>query len=263
MNRNEIVAHMMRMQTMLIKASLAALLLIAVITGGHAQDSAPKRPGIGPQDGRIRIDPNKGPWRAVGKIQIPAASWISSCTGTLVAPAIVLTAAHCVFNPRTGALYRPAAIHFLIGADGDDYAGHAKVVSFTTGTGYDHAHPQASLGSDWALLVLDTKLGTPDRILPIRATPPAVGAAIMIGGYSEDRRYILTADTTCHVTAAGRDQNGGHLLKHNCTGTRGVSGAPMLVEDQGHWSIGAVDVAAQLGVAVGFAATLEEAKKHL
>ena len=160
------------------------------------------------------------------------------------------------------AIHPDEAIHFLIGADGDAYAGHAKVLRYVTGPAYDYAHPQASLGSDWALLTLDTKLGTPDRILALRATAPAVGTAIMIGGYSEDRRYILTADTACRITAAGVDAAGHPLLKHNCTGTRGVSGAPVLVEDNGHWSIGAIDVAAQLGAAIGFAATLEEARKN-
>lgn len=255
----------------LIRRSFAiALLFVTLVASAHSEDIAqpapaivkPTRPGIGPLDGRVRVDPNAAPWRAVGKIQIPSASWIASCTGALIGPALVLTAAHCLVNARTGEFYRPAAVHFLIGADGDAYAGHAKVVSFITGTAYDHAHPRETLGSDWALLTLDEKLGTPDRILGLRDGSPAVGAAVMIGGYSEDHRYILTADQHCHVTGQGVDAQGKRVLRHDCTGTRGVSGAPVLVQEYGRWTIGGVDVAAQPGASVGFAATLDDMRRH-
>ena len=154
-------------------------------------------------------------------------------------------------------------IHFLIGADGDEYAGHAKVVSTTTGPAYDHAHPEASLGSDWALLVLDTKLGTPDRILPLRATPPAIGSAIMIGGYSEDRRYILTADTSCHVTRCRprptrRPSLAPQLHRHARRQRRAGAGrgCGALVDRRRRCR-------RANGRAIGYAVTLEEAKKHL
>lgn len=256
------------------RGAIAAVLLIAPAFGARADDAPtlsspapaiapPVRPGIGSHDARIREDPNSTPWRAIGKIQIAAASWLSSCTGALVGPALVLTAAHCVFNQHVGQFYRPAAVHFLIGADGDNYVGHAQVVSFITGAHYDHAHPAQSLGSDWALLTLDTKLGTPDRTLALSDAAPAIGTPVMIGGYSEDRRYILTADQDCRITGVVLDGNGARVLRHSCTGTRGVSGAPLLVEYHGAWRVGGIAVAAQLGASIGYAVTLDEVKKHL
>ena len=60
----------------------------------------PVRPGIGALDPRGRLDPDKGPWRAVGKLQVTSINRRQTCTGTLVGPSTVLTAAHCVFKRR-------------------------------------------------------------------------------------------------------------------------------------------------------------------
>jgi hypothetical protein len=43
------------------------------------------------------------------------------------------------------------------------------------------------------------------------------------------------ADTDCRVVGQVTDSAGRLLLWHNCTGTRGVSGAPLLIEKDGKW----------------------------
>jgi protease YdgD len=236
----------------------------------HAQQGAdrspalarPALPGIGAQDRRVRIDPNGEPWRAVGKLQATTGNLHTSCTGTLVGAATVLTAAHCVFNIRTRQYFPPASLHFLIGYDRGTYVGHAVGVGLVTGPGFDPARPLKTLGSDWALLTIDRKLGTPDRVLTIRDRPPDVGTTVMIGGYSQDHPLVLTVDSECRIVEQVLDGNGRRVLRHNCTATRGASGAPVLVSDGTHWRIGGVDVAAEMGVANGLAAILDEARKQ-
>ena len=63
--------------------------------GGHAAGAAHAG------DRRVAVDPNKPPWNAVAKVQTNTAA---RCTGVLIAPAVVLTAAHCLYNRLT----RPA-----------------------------------------------------------------------------------------------------------------------------------------------------------
>jgi protease YdgD len=168
---------------------------------------------------------------AVGKLQI---AFHQSCTATLVGPATVVTAAHCAFNPRTQRYHLPGSLHFLFGYDGSRYAGHAIGIKIETGPGYDPSRPRETIGSDWVLISLDTPLGSSDRVLPMIGKLPQTGSTIILGGYQQDHPLVLMADTDRRVVGQVTDSAGRLLLWHNCTGTRGVSGAPLLTEKDGN-----------------------------
>ena len=88
---------------------LAALLLLAVSGRAGAE---PSLPGIGPGDDRVQVDPAEPPWRALGRVQTELGS---RCTGFLVAPRAVLTAAHCLYRPGPHSFVQPHSVHFLLG----------------------------------------------------------------------------------------------------------------------------------------------------
>src|SRR5260221_208620 len=175
----------------------------------------------------------------------------------------VLRAAHCLYSARTRNYLPASSFHFLVGYDGDQPKGHALGLRFVVGPGFDPTNPMKTPGSDWALLTLDTALGTVDRRLTLLDRPPDIGATIMISGYSQDRRYVPTAGSACRIIGWGTDSTGQRLLHSNCTGTHGVSGAPVLVQDHGIWRVAGVDVAAEIGVASGHALLLDEGPTHL
>jgi protease YdgD len=232
----------------------AILLALMVMHGrAHAASSSdaaavparPLLPGIGSHDARTRLDPNRKPWRAVGKLQATAGNLHISCTGTLIGPATVLTAAHCLFNIRTQRYFPPSSLHFLIGYERGAYAGHAGVRALTPNPDYDPRQPIETLGSDWAVVTIDAELGAPGRTLTLLDRTPAIGTPVMIGGYSQDHAYELTGDVSCRVVGEERDPRGQRLLRHDCSATHGESGGPLLTNENGTWCIAGIDVAAR------------------
>jgi protease YdgD len=125
-------------------------------------------PGVGAHDPRIRVDPDTGPWRGVGKLQATAMNFRAFCTATFIEPSTAVTAAHCLFNRSTQRNFSLGSLHFLIGYDSGRYAHHAIGVGVEIAVGYDPSRPSETIGSDWALVRLDRALGSADRLTPKR-----------------------------------------------------------------------------------------------
>lgn len=218
----------------LARLSLAVLPLPAL-----AQN--PLLPGVGAEDRRVAVDAAKAPWRSLVKVQTNLGG---RCTGVLVARRRVVTAAHCLFNGRTGRNLPASSLHVLFGYSRGDYRAHATVESFTVGAVHDPRRPAGeALAKDWAVLVLAADSPPEAPPLPIAETPPEAGAPVALGGYSQDKAQILTADTGCRVLGTARTE-GGPVLVHDCAATRGTSGTALVAEYGGSWAVVGIGVAA-------------------
>jgi protease YdgD len=51
-------------------------------------------------------------------------------------------------------------------------------------------------------------------------------------------------DLSCHVLAVSGIPGAALLVSHDCAGTRGTSGAPLLTPQNGGWAVAAINIAA-------------------
>src|SRR5215475_3604369 len=101
-------------------------------------------------------DPSTWPASAIGVVAVAHFSTGGSCTGTLVAPRIVLTAAHCVSNGT--ALVSPGSVHFLAGMDKGTPASSSAAERFVVAKDFVPTPRDKwtidRAPADWALIVL-------------------------------------------------------------------------------------------------------------
>ena len=227
-------------QEHLATALLAGAVLSVFASASAALAERPALPGIGAQDRRIVVDAALAPWRSLVKVQTNLGG---RCTGVLVDPRRVVTAAHCLYNGRTRRYLPVSSLHVLFGYARGEYSGHVTVSAFTVPPDYDPTRPLEGLAGDWA--VLDLAKAAPAGVppLPLATEMPPVGSALALGGYSQDKAQIVTADIDCRLLG-GAQVPGGELLLHDCAGTRGTSGAALLAEQNGNWEVVGIAVAA-------------------
>src|SRR5262245_63655194 len=73
------------------------------------------RPGVIGEDNRVTVQTDQSPWDAIGHVNIAGYRTIRKCSGVLIRPNVVLTAAHCLLDPRTRRGVSADRVHFLLG----------------------------------------------------------------------------------------------------------------------------------------------------
>jgi V8-like Glu-specific endopeptidase len=194
---------------------LAATLFVAGAFGAAAQEVAPS-----PLKALQTADDTRG-WHGVGRLNIGPTGF---CTGALIAPDLVLTAGHCLFDKRTGRQYEASEIEFLAGwRDGraEAYRGARRAIPHPD---YDpRSKVIGEIAHDLALIELDRPIRNAD-IAPFAVVASSAdrGDEVGIVSYAKDRAERPSLQEVCHVMAR---QEGALIL--SCSVDFGASGAPI------------------------------------
>jgi len=204
--------------------SLAALLLLccASLAPTNAQDA-----------------PAPDPLLAIGWLgfDMTATSGTASCSGVLVAPDLVATAAHCVMNAKTGAPRPVAKITFAAGRMGDTAA------ALRHGTNVILPAPRSLLSGalpyDLALLRLDAPIPAAD-VTPMSLAPslPQEGDSLLLWGYARETPSTPTDRSDCIVRLVTPD-----VIGLTCPAVTGFSGGAILDTSTGTARLAAIMVA--------------------
>ncbi len=192
-------------------------------------------------------------WEAIGRLDVGTRSF---CTGTLIAQDLVLTAAHCALDKRTGKPYVPGEVTFRAGLSNGTALAERKVVQIAAHPGYVANAPLSvqSIQDDVALMRLEEPIPY-DIADPFALHNGRVAnGEISIASYGRGRAEAITRERSCRIL-----QRRQGLITFDCDITFGSSGSAILAKNGSRWQILSVvsAVSVQGGRKTGFGMELE------
>jgi V8-like Glu-specific endopeptidase len=198
----------------------AALWAVGLVVLGVAGAAAQELPADGPLHTLSTADETRG-WEAVGRLNLGSSGF---CTASLIAPDVILTAAHCLYDKFTGKAFDPSVMEFLAGWRNGRAVAYRGIKRAIAHPDYIYEGPEKMdrVAFDLAVLELDQPIRLPS-VQPFRTgAVPADGDIVGVVSYALDRSEAPSLQENCHVL--GRQPG---VLVLSCNVDFGSSGAPI------------------------------------
>lgn len=191
---------------------LAAAIFMTMALPGFAQSSGLTG---------LRTENEARVWSAIGRLDRGKTGF---CSATLIAPDLVLTAAHCVYSRRSGKLVDPTDMVFRAGLRYGTSVAERRIAQIEAHPGYDPLQPisATNVRHDVALLRLDSEIPTHEVDPFIVQQERMRQRNVSVVSYGRGRAELPSRQAECQVLDA---EDG--VLAMNCDVTFGSSGAPV------------------------------------
>lgn len=175
--------------------------------------------------GRIALE-DQPRWDAVGRITVGGTRGEASCTGTLIASDLVLTAAHCVLAYRNAGPRRIRNLVFVAGWNGDRTAALRSARKVTIDPAYvPGGNGRSNLFYDMAVVHLSTPI-TDIAPMPLGVMPDAPGLLAIIGYHNGAQVEAPVLRDLCPFQVDNLDNPA--LVRASCSVVSGNSGSPLM-----------------------------------
>ena len=192
------------------------------------------------RDDRVTEDARRYPWSAIGKVYFESGR---SCTATLVAANVAITAAHCLYTDELDPS-RDRPTEFIAGLNGDSYVTRTDVLFASSPPEFEMRRFVDSSevdGFDWAFLILG---GTPGRragtlevrmlgLADLRQAMAGEWFPVILAGYGAEDGNHLTAHIDCPIV----ETLANNTLYTHCDTVVGSSGSPLFIDLDGTYQI--------------------------
>jgi V8-like Glu-specific endopeptidase len=160
-------------------------------------------------------------FRGVGRLNVAGTRF---CTAALIRPDVIVTAAHCLYHPRTHARVPESEMTFVAGLRLGQTAAVRKVTRAVAEPRFDFAGAAdpAGVTADLAVLALDRPVPGEAAAAFATAEWAAEAGPVAVVSYARDRAQAPSIED-CEVRARFGD-----AAAIDCAVTYGASGAPVL-----------------------------------